>query len=159
MTDENMNKNGFTLIEILIVVAIISIIGTLMMASFSLARKQGRDTQRRSDISQYRIALENYYSVNSYYPNQNYNGDTYTSGGTGVFSASGPLYSFMNNNILKDPVNSSTNKYVYVGDTSGLNYKMYSSLESGGYWEICSNGKSGATQQIPANDASVCELP
>lgn len=151
-------KKGFTLIELLIVVAIISILGTLMMASFSLARKQGRDTKRRSDISQYRIALENYNAVNSFYPNQaNGNGNSMAS--TGIFSASGPLYSFMNSNILVDPVNSGNYYYVYVGTTSGLDYKVYATMESSGYWEICSNGKAGNTMQIPANDASVCELP
>ncbi len=151
-------KKGFTLIELLIVVAIISILGTLMMASFSLARKQGRDTKRRSDISQYRIALENYYAVNSFYPNQA-SGAGNSINATGVFSNAGPLYSFMNNNILVDPVNSGNFQYVYVGDNSGSGYKIYAVMESGGYWEICSNGKAGNEAQIPANDDTVCEVP
>lgn len=148
-------KKGFTLIELLIVIALISILATLLMASFGLARKQGRDTRRRNDIQQYRIALENYYSVNSFYPQQSYNGDSVT--GNGVFSTSGPLYSFLGNYILTDPVNSSTYKYVYYGDSSGLNYKVYATLEGGGYWMICSSGKAGYTASIPSADAT-CQL-
>ncbi len=160
MTMDTMIKKGFTLIELLIVVSIISILATLLMASFSLARKQGRDTQRRSDIGQYRIALENYYAVNSFYPNQQ-KGNGNSQNGQGIFLAgpNNPLYSFMNNTVLADPVNSGNYAYYYVGDNSGLNYKLYTGMESGGYWEICSNGKAGATQQQPASDDSVCEIP
>jgi len=56
---------GFTLIELLVVISIIGILAALGIASYSRAEKNTRDTQRMSDLGQYRIALENYASANN----------------------------------------------------------------------------------------------
>lgn len=45
------SKNGFTLIEILIVVGIIGIISTLAVVALSSARTKARDTKRKHDLS------------------------------------------------------------------------------------------------------------
>lgn len=53
-----MKKRGFTLVELLVVVAIISILAGLMMASLSSSRAKSRDGVRKSDINQIRTAVE-----------------------------------------------------------------------------------------------------
>jgi prepilin-type N-terminal cleavage/methylation domain-containing protein len=49
---ENKRANGFSLIEILIVIAIIGALATLGLAAFSNARLKARDTKRKNDINQ-----------------------------------------------------------------------------------------------------------
>lgn len=64
-----MNKSGFTLVELIIVIAIIAILITMSIASFGTITKRSRDTRRKSDIEQVRSALEAYRANNKFYPN------------------------------------------------------------------------------------------
>jgi len=57
-----MNKKGFTLLEMLVVIGIISILVTIAAASYSTAMKKSRDTRRKSDMSAIQNAMEQYYS-------------------------------------------------------------------------------------------------
>lgn len=61
-------RKGFTLIEILIVVAIIGILASVILASVTSSRARARDTKRISDIRQIRTALELYFGANGRYP-------------------------------------------------------------------------------------------
>ncbi len=61
-------KKGFTLIEILIVVAIIAIIGTLAVLAVNSARSKQRDATRLSNVRQMQSALEDYFNENNEYP-------------------------------------------------------------------------------------------
>ena len=54
------NKKGFTMIELLIVIALISIILLLVMTSLTTQRKKARDSVRISDIQKIRLALDEY---------------------------------------------------------------------------------------------------
>lgn len=63
-------SKSFTLIELLIVIAILGILTTVVMLSLSLARARARDAIRRSDMKQlvsaqemYYVSDEQYYSV------------------------------------------------------------------------------------------------
>jgi len=51
---------GLTLVELLVVVAIISILATIVVASFADIRANARDTKRMSDIDQIGLALRLY---------------------------------------------------------------------------------------------------
>lgn len=61
-------KRGFTLIEVLVVVAIIGILSSIVLASMSGARSKGRDAKRVADIKQLQLALQLYYDGSGYYP-------------------------------------------------------------------------------------------
>lgn len=56
------NRSGFTLVELIVVMAIIAILATLMMFNFIEVNKRARDGQRKSDLSSLRSALEIYRS-------------------------------------------------------------------------------------------------
>ncbi len=62
-------KKGFTLLEILVAVGIISIMAGLGALSFSSAQKKARDAKRKSDLKTIQNAMEQYYSTCGYkYP-------------------------------------------------------------------------------------------
>ncbi|MEK7462670.1 MAG: type II secretion system protein [Patescibacteria group bacterium] len=51
-------KSGFTLIELIVVVAIISTIMSIVVALVGDAKAKARDTKRRADLNQIQVALE-----------------------------------------------------------------------------------------------------
>lgn len=61
-------KKGFTLIEILIVVAIISILASVVLVGLGPTQRAGRDARRISDLRQIQTALELYFNKCGYYP-------------------------------------------------------------------------------------------
>ncbi len=63
-----LSKKGFTIIELLIVVAIISLIATLTLVRFQTVQKRGRDTRRQADVTAIAQALNLYNNDFSGYP-------------------------------------------------------------------------------------------
>lgn len=70
MYSQHMNK-GFSLLEILVVIAILSVITTIGSLSYSNVRSRSEDSKRRTDIEEIRSALEQYKSINNTYPTPN----------------------------------------------------------------------------------------
>jgi type II secretion system protein G len=66
-----LNKKGFTILELLVVVAIIGLLAGVVMYAVNDARKKARDAKRLSDIKQIQNALELYYDDYGYYPPRN----------------------------------------------------------------------------------------
>ncbi|MGC9968157.1 MAG: prepilin-type N-terminal cleavage/methylation domain-containing protein [Minisyncoccia bacterium] len=64
----NKKRQGFTLIEILIVVAIIAILASVVLVGLGPTQQAGRDARRLSDIRQVQNALELFYNKCGYYP-------------------------------------------------------------------------------------------
>jgi len=66
---KKQQKKGFTLIEVLVVIAIIGVLATLSVASLGGARKKANDAKRKSDLSQIGRIL---YASNCYVPDAGY---------------------------------------------------------------------------------------
>jgi prepilin-type N-terminal cleavage/methylation domain-containing protein len=62
------SKHGFTLIELLVAMAIIAILGAIAIPQFIAYRRQGVDTQMKSDVKNAAMAMESYYGVKYVYP-------------------------------------------------------------------------------------------
>ncbi len=67
-------RRGFTLIELMVVIAIIGILAAIITVSLGSARAKGRDAKRISDIRTIQLALEEYYNDNGTYPISIYSG-------------------------------------------------------------------------------------
>lgn len=148
--------SGFTLIELLVVVSIIGILASFSYISYLDSQKAARDTQRRSDLNQYRIKLEQYASNQTgVYPTNVGTAAPYLTGASTTLCTTISM-----SPCLTDP-SSSPYGYWYYVLASGIDYKMYAKIEAstGGWWEVCSQGKTGL---VPASGtpstSATCDL-
>lgn len=112
-------KKGFTLIEILIVVSIISL---LILTGFFLARSQylkGRDARRKADIHKIQEAVEEYEKDHDCYPQPVL---VYCQPGTGLV----PYLS----KVPCDPATGDKYYYENDNDTCAKWYRIFISLEN-----------------------------
>lgn len=124
-------KRGFTLIELLVVISIIGILAGLTLTGFNAARKNARDAERKSDLGQYRDALETYLSnsATSQYP-------------ANITTSLIPTYLPV---AINDPLNTGTYVYQYAPGTGNLSYILSADLEAGNFWVVCSDGRAGVS--------------
>ena len=64
-------KNGFTLIELIVVITIMAILTGITMGQFSLSQKKARDVARKSDLNGVYKALLAYYADYGKFPDKN----------------------------------------------------------------------------------------
>jgi len=63
-----INRKGFTLVEIMVVVTVISILSVIGYGSFDTAQKRTRDFQRKADFKRLQVALKLYKDEFGHYP-------------------------------------------------------------------------------------------
>ena len=141
-------KNGFTLLELLIVVAVIGVLAGFILVSYPGAQKQARDSQRRSDIKQYQTLLESYSAINSdLYPSRTSN----TRPDTLCPNPIGPT------TCPRDP-STPTYEYYYRSNGSGgaandaTIYVIWSyQQKTSDYFIVCNSGRVGTSASAPAS--------
>ena len=110
--NEKHRHSGFTIVELLVVVAITGILLAIGIPSLNNSREKSRDTARISDINQLEFALEVYYEANGQYPQ----------GVDGVVGEGGAIDAILEPFMIvvpSDPIGSAgDNTYEYVYDTS-----------------------------------------
>ncbi len=128
-------SNGFTLMELLIVIAILGILITVGLGSFQSSQTKSRDTKRKNDLRQISVSLEAYYNDKQSYPLSDVNGAML---GCGTNAAATCVWGQIWSNtsvtpntiymeqIPKDP--SPLYKYYYVSD--GKYYQLYAKMEN-----------------------------
>ncbi len=68
MNKQKLSSQGFTIVELLIVVIVIGILAGLIVTTFSDFRRKSRNSERQNDIKFVQQAVENYYAQNETYP-------------------------------------------------------------------------------------------
>jgi prepilin-type N-terminal cleavage/methylation domain-containing protein len=61
-------SNGFTVIELLIVIVVIGILAAIVISTYSGIQVKQRNSKRQTDIQSIQTQLEAFYSQNGYYP-------------------------------------------------------------------------------------------
>jgi len=141
-----MAAAGFTLIELLVVISIIGILAGMVVVSFTSSQKQARDTERKSDLTQYRTNLETYANKNNgLYPSRHL--------ATGQPASSTLCTDLGLTGCPEDPKYTSDNSYQYFyqsdgtggGTVTGTIYVLWAKLENTTdmFWVVCSTGQSG----------------
>jgi prepilin-type N-terminal cleavage/methylation domain-containing protein len=132
MKNNNKQRSGFTLIEILIVVAIIAILASVVLVGLGPTQQAGRDARRISDLREVQNGLELYYNKCGYYPGPVNCGTGWGSSGaySDLTSASGPLIGsgIGVSTVPNDPTNGKT--YYYTSFSSGSTYTLGAVLEN-----------------------------
>ncbi|MBU1160139.1 prepilin-type N-terminal cleavage/methylation domain-containing protein [Patescibacteria group bacterium] len=133
-----LKNKGFTIIELMVVVAIIGILAALITISFSDAKAKSRDSRRMEDLKSLSNALNLFYANFHRFP---ISAGAIDLDGTASDTVSNDLIS---NNAaaapIKDPLSPATD-YVY-NSTNGLDYTITFCLETNsikGYIKGCTN--------------------
>jgi prepilin-type N-terminal cleavage/methylation domain-containing protein len=145
------SRFGFTLIEVLVVIAIIGILVTIVSASFSEAREQSRDKIRMADLKQLQLALESYKAQYGRYPAMGCSVPTSPGGVGGVWVGPPPMSGSPNSwggwgcdeyitglvpeflpELPKDPIfdDDVDAGYIYSTDANGTGYKVLANPET-----------------------------
>lgn len=118
-----MNKKGFTLMELLIVIMILGVLAALITGNFFTSLKKGRDAKRKGDLEQIQRALEMYYEDKKAYPL------ALTFGGKLCETSQCPVADkvYMQK-VPNDPI--SGKDYQYLLSADGTSYKVFACLEN-----------------------------
>ena len=68
MKSRRYNQDGFTLIEIMVVILILGLLATIVVQSLRGAANKAKNTKAQADIAEIKTALDRYYLDNGYYP-------------------------------------------------------------------------------------------
>lgn len=133
---KNMNnlKSGFTLVEMLVVAALMIVITSIGVVNFRETGVKSRNSKRQADIAQVRAALELYRSTNQAYPI--YSGSSTVANFTSLI-ANTAFNVFLANTSVVDPVNVSPNQYTYRSSANGFTYTICYTPEPTGSSQVC----------------------
>ncbi len=63
-----MNRRGFTIVELLVVIGIIGVLVALLLPAISAARESARATTCKNNLRQLAVAVDLFYTANKHYP-------------------------------------------------------------------------------------------
>lgn len=134
VTHKTMTKTarqGFTLIEILIVVAIIAILASIVLVGLGPTQQSGRDARRLADLHEIQNALELYYNKCGLYPN---GANCAAANTTGYAGGANPaktaiLGSSLGINQMPDDPTSGAH-YSYAANAGATSYVVQAKLEN-----------------------------
>jgi prepilin-type N-terminal cleavage/methylation domain-containing protein len=87
MVGKKWNSKGFTLVEMLIVIALIGILAAALVEKMDAALAQARDTRRKADMRKLQSALMTYYARNQQFPATGVNWYVSEIGAGGIYRA------------------------------------------------------------------------
>lgn len=156
-----MSKSGFTLIEMLIVIAVIAILASVILVGLGPVQKQGRDSRRISDLRQVQNGLELYYNKCGFYPGANNFGNS----ACATAGSDDPVWNNLANalissnigvsNVPVDPTNNTIYFYRYGTDANQDNYVLGAQLEDSGNPSL-KNNTNGSVNGIDCTAPVYC---
>ncbi|HYD34830.1 MAG TPA: type II secretion system protein [Vitreimonas sp.] len=127
------SSSGITMIELLIVAAIIGVLAVVLFLALQLQLARARDARRKADLERIRVAFEDYYNDNRCYPEEN-SLDNCNSADFAPYLASIPC----------DPLTKDPYRYIQVDESvCKKSYRVLAILEDGNDHSISAVGCSG----------------
>lgn len=131
--EQLQRPKGFTLVELLVVMAIIGILAALVVGNFRTTQLKARDAQRKSDLKQLAASLELYFNDYGRYPASAgtliagcpTTTQTACSWGSGTFTDGQTTYM---KTMVRDP--SGSWDYVYQASSDGQKFRIFTRLEN-----------------------------
>ncbi len=136
-------QKGFSLIELLVVIGIISILSAIAVPNFMAARERARDAARKSDLKAFQSALELYKQdqLTSSYPQQNSTSSYfslsnvgqcwYNGGGSDFASSCPPDETIYIKKLPQDPASTTASpKFYYYQSDGDQEYSLTACLEN-----------------------------
>lgn len=163
--------SGFTLMELLVVMAILGVLIVAGLGSFTSSQKKSRDVKRKNDVRQISLALETYYNDFGSYPLSSPLHKVSGCGTDGTAScewgspwkktpASGAPTVYM----ITMPTDPQTGRSYYY-DSDGTFFRLYASLENeldtgigvkqAGYGSLTCGGSNICTYAISSSNVAV----
>lgn len=116
--NKRQGQKGFTLIELMIVIAIIGILAAIAIPNFISYRKRSYDTAAQSDLKNLMTAQEAYYVDNSTYKDFSNEGSD-TASDTITLSTSPELKAYLSKGVHADADTSTSSYTMTAYHTSG----------------------------------------
>jgi type II secretion system protein G len=118
-------SRGFTLIELMVVVAIIAILATIVYANVGGASPKARDAERQADLRNLQTAIEQYKNKNGRYPSMGCApGSDQISSESDCATYVAALSPEFITVLPKDTKRDTNEGYAYVTNTDGTSYKV-----------------------------------
>ncbi|HSW89956.1 MAG TPA: type II secretion system protein [Patescibacteria group bacterium] len=125
---------GFTLIELIIVMAIMAILTAMIAGNFQTSRIKALDARRKSDLKQIQTALETYLNDNAIYPPESSGKIVACGSGASpcawgedaMENSKGTIYMAKVPGDVKQP----TMQYLYVVSSDQRSYQLFARLEN-----------------------------
>lgn len=120
-------QKGFTLVELIVVIIVISVLASIVMLTFTKVQQRNRDSQRDRDITEVQRALDKYYASNGVYPAGN--------NGSGVdntaYNISTLAWALVPTYLSQMPTPPSSNTYQYTrGPAANASYGINMGYEA-----------------------------
>lgn len=144
-------QNGFTMIELLVVIVILGILSVIGLGSFSSSQMKARDSRRKTDLRAISDALEVYYNDFGNYPLSEIGfmlgcgagaTDVCNQGTIWQNSDTGTTY------MVQIPEDPSGGKYYYSSPT-GTYYQLYARLENDRDRDVPKDNDSPLNYSVP----------
>jgi general secretion pathway protein G len=120
-----MRSRGFTILELLVIIAIIAILASAILVSLNGTQEKARDTRRMEDMSSLQKALQLYMIGNGHYPVET---------STTTLTGSDPVMSALiaSGAIAQTPTDPSSpvSDYSYISNQMGNEYWLGFCLET-----------------------------
>lgn len=125
-----MKKNAFTLIELLIVISVLGLLVALLLPNLMGIRSRARDSARKSDLRQLKVALRTYYNDFQIYPSHNAGGNIVGCGSTGTDACPNSDNSFAVGDVVYMQDMPTNTEFEYLQTNQGDDFLLTTFLEN-----------------------------
>jgi type II secretion system protein G len=151
-----MKKNAFTLLELLVVVAVLGVLVAIMLPNLVGVRARARDSALKNDLHQLKVALRMYYNDHQSYPDDDDNGGIVACGDDGSTVCPNGDGSFAIGEVLYMKEMPDGDKYSYSYLAEGENFLLATVLENASDTDIAESVTRCKVADPEENNYYVC---